>query len=429
MFRTAALLFACLAAATAEERSMTLREAVETALKQNPDIALARLDEQKARQGIRIAKDPFIPRITVGSGLAYTQGFPMSVEGSAPTVFQANALSTIFNRPQSYAVAQAKETARGASLAVAGKRDEVAYRVASIYLDAERAARIGALAEKDAESLQRVLDAVHAQVAEGRALPLAQKQAEYELARVRSLALGLQDDLATAETSLALAVGMGPEDRVRPVQEERPAPALPASAEAAVGAALDSNKDLRRLESEMIAKRLEAKGQKAGRLPRADLIAQYGLLAKFNNYDLFFSHFQRNNGQVGVSFQWPLFTGPGLAAQAEQTAADLARLRIEYNNTRNRISSEMQGAFRQLAKAQSDADLARLGLDVAREQLSVNLSQLEEGRASMRQVEEARASEHDRWISFYDAQYAVERARWNVLRLTGGLTGTIAALK
>ena len=408
---------------------MTLREAVETALKQNPDIALARLDEQKARQGIRVARDPFVPRLIVGSGLAYTHGFPMSVEGSAPTVFQANATSTIFNRPQSYSVAQAKETARGATLAVAGKRDEVAYRVASLYLDAERAARIGALAAKDAGSLQQVLDAVHAQVAEGRALPLAEKQAGYELAKARALASGFEDDLAAAEASLALALGMGPEDRVRPAGEDRPAPALPASAEAAIGAALDSNKDLRRMESEMIAKRLEASGQKAGRLPRADLIAQYGMLAKFNNYDQFFQRFQRNNGQVGVSFQWPLFSGPGLNAQVEQTALDQARLRIEYNNARNSIASEMQGAFRQFAKAQTDSDVARLGLDLAREQLSVDLSQMEEGRTSMRQVEEARAAENDKWMSFYDAQYVVERARWNVLRLTGSLTATIEALK
>ena len=39
-------------------------------------------------------------------------------------------------------MAQAKEDARGASLGVVSKRDEVAYRVASLYLDAERAARI-----------------------------------------------------------------------------------------------------------------------------------------------------------------------------------------------------------------------------------------------------------------------------------------------
>src|SRR6202521_3428580 len=92
----------------AEVFPMTLREAVATALKQNPELTLARLDEEKARVGVRLARDPFTPRIVVGSGLAYSNGFPMSIEGSAPSVVQANATQFLFNRPQSYAVAQAQ---------------------------------------------------------------------------------------------------------------------------------------------------------------------------------------------------------------------------------------------------------------------------------------------------------------------------------
>src|SRR5687767_1427854 len=83
----------------AEVHSMTFRQTVETAVRQNPEIALARLDEEKARQAIRVAKDPFIPRIVVGSGLAYSNGFPMSIEGSAPSVVQVHAVQYLFNRP------------------------------------------------------------------------------------------------------------------------------------------------------------------------------------------------------------------------------------------------------------------------------------------------------------------------------------------
>jgi len=65
--------------------------------------------------------------------------------------------------------------------------------------------------------------------------------------------------------------------------------------------------------------------------------------------------------------------------------------------------------------------VARLDLDVARAQLDVDLSMMQEGRLTLRQVEEARIVENDKWIAFYDAQYAVEKAKWNVLRLSGGL--------
>src|SRR5579872_2353611 len=151
--RIAAILFLALPGLSpAEIRPMTLRQAVATAVRQNPDIALARLEEEKARYGVRVARDPFFPHIKAGSGLAYSNGFPMSIEGSAPSIVQANASQFIFNRQQSFSVAQAREDARGASLAVTSKRDEVAFRIASLYLDAERALRIGALARKDADS-------------------------------------------------------------------------------------------------------------------------------------------------------------------------------------------------------------------------------------------------------------------------------------
>jgi len=405
---------------------MTLRQAVEMAVRQNPDIALSRLDEERARQGVRVARDPFTPKITMGSGLAYSNGFPMSIEGSAPSIVQARASQFIFNRQQSLTVAQAKEDARGASLAVTSKRDEVAYRVASLYLDAERATRVGALARKDAESQAKVLDTVQAQVREGRALALAEKTAAYQVARARQVAESLEDDQETAETALAVALGFAAEDRVRPVEEQRSAPGLPQSPDEAMQGALESNRELRRLESQIVSKQLERRGESAARLPRVDLVAQYGLFAKFNHYEDYFRTFQRNNGQIGVSFQIPLLTGPGVNAQVAQTETDIARLKFELASTRNRISSDLQQAFRAVKKAETAGEVTRLDLDVVREQLSVTLAQMQEGRAALRQVEEARILENQKWIAFYDAQYAIEKARWNVLRLTGDLVSAIA---
>ena len=415
-------------AARGEVRPMTLRQAVELAIRQNPDIALARLEEDKARLAVRVARDPFAPRITAGSGLAYSSGFPMSIDGAAPSIVQARASQYIFNRPQSFTVAQTKEDARAASLAVTSKRDEVAYQVAALYLDAERAARLSALARKDAEGQQKVLETVEAQLKEGRALPLAEKTAAYQVARARQLADGLEDEQATAETALAIGLGFSAEDRIRPVDEQRAAPAVPESQEEAIQTALQSNAELRRLESQIVSKQLERRGQAAARLPRVDLVAQYGLFAKFNHYEDYFRTFQRNNGQIGVSFQIPLLAGPGVSAQVAQTMSDIAHLKIELANTRNRIASDLQQSFRDVKKAHNAGEVARLDLEVAREQLSVDLAQMQEGRLMLRQVEEARIVENQKWIAFYESQYTLEKARWNLLRLTGGLVASVEAL-
>ncbi|HZT31471.1 MAG TPA: TolC family protein [Bryobacteraceae bacterium] len=418
------LLFA--AGLQAEVHTLSLPQAVARALEQNPDILLARLDERKAQEAVRIARDPFTPRINVGSGLAYSSGFPMSIEGSAPSVFQAQAAQYLFNRPQSYVVAQAKETARGASIATAAKRDEVAFRIVSLYLDAERAARVQETARKELASLEKVAQSVGSRVEGGYELPIVAKRAAYNVARARLALENLSEQQEMAQTSLAVALGYSAEDRVEPSQEERTPIQLPSSEENAIEQAVHSSAVLRQLESQIAAKGLDIRGARSARLPRVDLVAQYGLFAKFNHYEDYFRTFQRNNGQLGVSLQIPLLTGPGVSAQTAQSEAEIARLRLQMTGTRNQIMIETRQAFRDIRRTELARDAARADLEVAREQVSVNLALAQEGRLTLRELEESRVAESDKWIAFYDAQYAVERARWALLRNTGDL---LAALR
>jgi outer membrane protein TolC len=105
--------------------------------------------------------------------------------------------------------------------------------------------------------------------------------------------------------------------------------------------------------------------------------------------------------------------------------SDIAHLKVDLNSARNKLRNDIEQAFRNVHKSQTAAEVARLDLDVAREQLSVDLAQMQEGRVLLRQVEEARVAESDKWMAFYDAQYGLERARLGVLRLTGGLVAAV----
>jgi outer membrane protein TolC len=208
-------------------------------------------------------------------------------------------------------------------------------------------------------------------------------------------------------------------DRVRPVEEERTLPAIPVSDQEAVDEALSNNKQLRRLESAMLARQMQLQGALAERWPKIDLIAQYALMAKFNNYEEFFQRFQRHNGQLGMSFQLPLFTGGGTAARAAQAHLEIARLKLEAGAVRNQIALNTRRALENLRVSESAREVARMDLDVTRERLGVILAQLEEGRATLRQVEELRSAEMEKWLAFYDAQHNVEQARLDLLRQMG----------
>lgn len=426
MCRFVILLSIAVCASAAELRTLTLREAIDLALSQNPDILLARLDERKAEEAVRLARDPFLPKVVVGSGLAYSNGFPMSIEGATPSIMQARAIGAVFNRPQSYRVAAARENQRGATIDAAARRDEAVYRTAELFLDAQKAARIVEVARSEAKSQEGVLDTVRERVAEGRELPIEARKAELNLARARYRSQVLDANLRAAQDALGAVLGLDASEQVRPVQTEMLPPALPESAEAAVKSALANSRELKGLQSKLLAKGYDVRAERAARLPRFDLVAQYGLLAEFNNYADFFRKFQRNNGQLGISFQVPLWSGHGVAAAAAQAEADVAQLRIQFRNARRRIESDTRRAFDDIQQVEAARDLARLDLEVARQQVSVLLAQMQEGRAALRQVEEARAAETEKWIAFYDTGASVEKARLNLLRQTGEL---LAALR
>ena len=228
-----------------------------------------------------------------------------------------------------------------------------------------------------------------------------------------------------AETQLALAAGLPAGDRIEPAEPEAPIRAAIDSEDAAIAAAIGSSNEVRRLESMLAAAALESRSHAAAALPRVDLVAQYGLFARFNNYDKFFNRFQRHNGQFGVSFQVPLF--PSAAAKAQRATADVesSRLRAQINMERARITARTRKAWMEVKAYESNVEVARMDLDVAREQTSLLLALQEEGRVTQKQLEESRYLENEKWMLLFDARYTADRARLDLLRETGTVLSSL----
>ncbi len=423
--KTLAIFFLCAFCAFAEVKTMTLRQVVDLAVAQSPDLVLARLDQQRLRDQVTIARDPFMPKVYGGSGAAWTSGFPASIEGAAPAIFNARTQMALFDRPQYYQIAQAKENLRTSEFDAGRQQDEVIYRVASLFLDAEQAARTLSFARAEADNLARVRELVDERVAEGRELPIESKKANLAMLRARQHVDSLDADLTNAETSLGVVLGLSPDDQVRAAQEQRPALAIPASEEQSIQDAIANSSDLKRLDSAIRSKLLEIKGYRAERLPKVNLVAQYELFAKYY-YQNYFATFQRNSGQLGASIDVPLLVGRASKAYVSQAEVDIAKLRVEANRTRAQIAANLRGAFQDLKRAEDASAIARLDLEVARDQLTVDLAQMNEGRVLLAKVEESRAIENDKWMAFYEAQHTAESARLMVLRRTGTL---LSALK
>lgn len=418
--RIATLLFLTAGMTTAEVRLLTLPQVLDIASRQNPDVALARLDEQRAEQGIKVARDPFVPKLTGGSGLAYTYGYPNSINGNAPSLFEARTDMSIYNRPQSYALASARESARGSQFGAQAKADEVAYQAADLFLSAGEAQRERETISNEVPSLQQVVQAMNAGVNEGNELPLELKRAQVNLAvsRQKLESTGLDEDYY--EMMLAVVLGYPASDRVKPVNSDISIAAAPETEDEATDTALRNNRELRQMQSNVLAKQLDLRSYKAARLPQVSLVAQYALFARYN-YVNYFQRFQRNNFQIGAAVTIPLLIGSASQGLAEQALTDMQKIRLQMDQVRNRIITETRRSYQQWRKAESLRDLVRMQLDLAREQLTVFLAQNAEGRIPIGTVEQARLEESDRWIDFYVAETQVKRTQLAILREMGTL--------
>jgi outer membrane protein TolC len=270
--------------------------------------------------------------------------------------------------------------------------------------------------------------AVQARVGEGYELPIEGKRAELNLARSRQRAHGSAADRDYAEAALAAVLGFADSDRVRAIADEsQPAvleKSVPENEEAAVEMALQNSREMRLLQSQLQAANFAVREQKAQRLPQVDLVAQYALFAKYN-YAGYFTNFQRNNAELGLSFKVPLLIGSGVGGARAQAEADMAKARIQMNSARSRIAADARKSYGELKQAEEGRTVARLDLDVTRDQLSILLAQLDEGRTTRRQVDETRFLEQEKWIAFYQTEYAVERARLALLHQTGTLLAAL----
>jgi len=414
-------------ASAQEPKSINLRTAVEIALQANPDVLLARLDEEKAHQSVREARAPFSPQLTLGSGLAYTSGIPQSVEGSSPAIVRAVGRQFLYNRTQSNRVKEARELEAAAGHSAVGKRNEVAFRVASTYLDFERAWRRKKLLADQAENLRRVEGVIAARVEEGRQLPLELTRARLETARARQQLEAGEAQARLLEATLKHELNLPLDAPLEPQPTDFVSTLpLPQDKTEALGQAVASNSELKRIDAGLRAKGFALQAEKGALTPRIDLVAQYSLLGRFNNFEDYFNKFQRHNGQIGMSFQIPVFGRKEVHARAAKVRLGVSALEIQRVATRSGIELELHRKFEGMRQAEGQQKLARLQLDFARENLNVVLAKHDEGRTAMEEIEKARLQESQAWAAYYDSQYTVQKAKLNLLRETGEL---VAALR
>jgi outer membrane protein len=404
---------------TASGQRMTLREAVTLALQNSRDLKLARVQYSVALGEARVDHAAFLPNVYTGGGYVYTYGFP-SVPGSGPpAIFELDYNQALFNPLLKGRQRAAEDRARSQKLEVDRIRDDVMVRTASAYLELAEVRHLIELMSNDQASVEKILALTRDRVAANQELPIEETRAELSSARIRERLIKLQDRNETLSQQLRDLTGL-PDGQAIDVEPEETSFAVDLQESQVADLAVANDPGIKEAEDERAARQHLLKGARLSYWPTVDAVAQYSVLSKLNNYDLYYKTFQRNNFNAGIEVTIPLF--------AAKTSANVALAKVQLNeaelalsNKREQVRLQSGQESRETRELEATREVARLDLKLAQQTLELAQAKLEDGKVTLKDVEQSRLDESDKWMEFLDANLAWQRAQLKVLQATGQL--------
>ncbi|MGC2194598.1 MAG: TolC family protein [Terriglobales bacterium] len=410
----------CLAVRVSAE-PIPLKRVVDLALTHATTTAIAAADEQRAFQSYRELHNNYIPQLSVGSGLGKSWGYPLSLEGSAPALFNTTVQSAVFNPALRQFLKAARAEWQASTSQTRDQRNAVIQDTVLSYAELNKwEQRIGRLREEQAAG-EKLEEAIAERVTEGVESPLENTKARLSSARTRLRLAEAEGSADVLREHLSKLTGQPASsietiaDSIPPFPSFRQDEDLQTSAETSSPVVQSAMEHAR-------AQYLRAQGEHKMFWPTLDFAAQYALLATFNNYDRFFqpNSFQANNATIGVAIRFPFFS-PTQSAHAKAADAEALKARKQAEATKNQVSEEtlkLQRAVRQMEAAQ---EVAQLEYEVSKSNLDAVQTRVDAGTATMKDLGESRAQASEHYLALQDTTFELQRARVGLMRSTGEL--------
>lgn len=431
MPRLLRLVITCTVAAAASLPAMaqiSFTSAVGLALKNNPKVLMAQADVAKAQAALSESKDVYIPSVAGGSGLGYSYGFPVG----QPSIFNFTTQSLVFNFSQASYIKASRFALKAANLALSDAEQAVTEDVAVTYISLDRdSQRETALGEQSGYAA-RLIEIIQERLDAGQDTQIDLTGAKLSAAQIRLAKLRTDDEAMDDRNHLARLIGL-PAQGLDVVSASIPTFTAPSTDLASTSTSLSPT--VASAYATAQSKRQIAYGD-AHYLwrPQITFDAQYNRFAKYNNYDLYYSHFQHNNFGVGVQITLPIFD-VGHQAKARESAADAAHAEHQADQARDEFLEGRQKALHATAELAARAEVAGLDQQLAQQQLAVMQVQLKAGNGSSsgpqmtpKDEQTSRIAEREKFLTVLDANFEMRKAEINLLRQTDQLDDWIKSV-
>ncbi len=409
----------------AETRDLSLREAVQMALAYSPEILLAKAEASRAEEAVRESRSLNLPQVFAGTGLAYNNGFPLSIEGAAPSIFQIGASQAIFSKKNANLIREAEQYRRAGKLGIESARNELAAKTAISYYELYRSRQVIALASTRLEAAKKQQAIVEDSLAAGKILPVEATQAKAAVSFAQQQLLVAREQAMTAEAELREFTGLPETVSIRTSEPRIENPIFELQADTLYQQALTRTPEILKMEENVKAKGFHVEAEKGESLPRMEIISQYALFSRTNNYDEFFNRFTRNNYIIGLSLQVPLFNGFRTSSRVAQSRQELSEEQYKLQRMKTDLKLNIQRGQSALRIAHGASELARGDLAAAQEVVQVNEALLESGRIGWKEMEDFRSQLRQKELALLEADQILFQRKLELLRAVGSLESTI----
>jgi len=416
------------AALPAQTEPLTLKRAVELALNHSPAAAEVNTDVARAMASLREAHNQYVPQLMVGAGLGETWGYPLSLEGSAPSLFNVTAQSALLNPALRDFVTAARTEYKATQEASKDRRNQIIQDTVLTYLELVKWEQLIDRVQEQHDDAAGMEQVVEERIQAGVDSPQSRNQARLVTARANLHLAQAKGAIDVLEIKLSQLTGL-PASAVQTEADSVPSlPEVPSPLDA--DAATQSSPAVAFAEQHAVAQWFRARAEHRSLWPSVDFASQYALLAKFNNWVQFFPEkaFERNNATIGVVIRFPFFNA-SQHAHAEAADADALRARNEVENAKNQVSQErlrLQRTVEQLAAARK---VSQLEYEISKSNVDAVLIRMNSGTAGVHDAASARTEMFEKYNALEDSSFELSKARIGLLRATGELESWVEQRK
>ncbi|MDY0330138.1 MAG: TolC family protein [Thiomonas sp.] len=438
--------------ALAQAETLDFRQAVEVALKQNPDLLGVQAQMAQARAGIHQAEGARLPKVTVSAGVTRTNdalnafgtklsqrqatfndfgagqfdptnpnvlgvepnslNYPGSVN-NFNTRIQADLPLYTGGKLQGY-VQQARAMLLAAQAGDQAARQQIIYHALQAYDGVYTARAFKGVAAKALEAAQSQVKTVDSLFKQGVVI-----KSDLLSAQVREEDVKLQQDQAAnmeAQAMDALHVVLGvPLNQPITLGPEVMVTLPEGDPNEWVGQAMARNPKIQALQHQIAA----ANGHIE--VARADRYPQIGAMARFDTNDPN-PGFESHSYTVGAQLNWTVFDGGVTQNAVDQAVAKRMELQAKLQSEQNQLGMQVQDSYRKAVEAANQVKVRELAVKQAEEAARIVTKRYADGVGTLVEVQGAQAQLDKARADLVKARQQVNMQRAALRLALGDLT-------